>query len=381
VRSDRVAAPLNIFNAPAEVANSAMGMKVVMTDPSQIAAAGAGQGTGDNANAIAIANLANESLLQPTATSNFSLTQNLNPASGTATGSVTLYDAQGHSYNATVTYTNTAANTWSYNISVPETLTPATGASGQVSYSFGTGETVNAGTSLTIPGTTAGGTTATIAAPPFTYSTTSANNGTLNATDVRAIGNQIAGILGEVTSLANTGYQGQYIFAGGQTQTQPFTTSAGSTPETTTYNGDQDVNYIQTPNGQKIQLNVPGDQIFLGSGTNSVFAALNSLVADYASGTVNSTQAVADTTALNTSLNYVSQQRVTIDNSITQVTAATGAVTNNETQLKSAQTNLIQADLPTISTELAQSETQQTALEDVIAELNSPSNSLFTKMG
>jgi flagellin-like hook-associated protein FlgL len=56
-------------------------------------------------------------------------------------------------------------------------------------------------------------------------------------------------------------------------------------------------------------------------------------------------------------------------------------VTDNKTQLTAAQTNLIQADLPTISTDLAQAETQQTALEDVIAELNSPSNSLFSKMG
>ena len=84
----------------------------------------------------------------------------------------------------------------------------------------------------------------------------------------------------------------------------------------TTYNGDQDVNYLQTPNGQKIQLNVPGSQIFLGSGANSVFGALNTLVADYSSGTVNTAQAVSDTEALGTALNYVSQQRVAIDNSI-----------------------------------------------------------------
>ncbi|HLI03168.1 MAG TPA: hypothetical protein VKU93_02755, partial [Terracidiphilus sp.] len=59
---------------------------------------------------------------------------------------------------------------------------------------------------------------------------TSANNGTLNASDVKSIGQQIAGILGEVESLANTSYQGQYIFAGGQTGTAPFSTSSGLTP-------------------------------------------------------------------------------------------------------------------------------------------------------
>jgi len=209
---------------------------------------------------------------------------------------------------------------------------------------------------------------------------TSANNGTMNASDVKSIGNQISGILNEVQSLANTNYQGQYIFAGGQTSTSPFTTSNATSPATTTYNGDQDVNYLETPNGQKIQLNVPGSQIFSGGGANSVFGALNSLVADYSSGTVNTAQAVSDTEALGTAMNYVSQQRVTIDNSITQLTAASDAVTSDQTQLTAAQTNLMQADVATVSTQLSLSETQQTALEDVIAQLDSASNSLFSKL-
>ena len=209
---------------------------------------------------------------------------------------------------------------------------------------------------------------------------TSANNGTMNSSDVKSISSQISGILDEVTSLANTSYQGQYIFAGGQTSTAPFSTSTATSPAITTYNGDQDVNYLESPNGQKIQLNVPGSQIFQGSGTNSVFGALNNLVADYASGSVNTGQAVNDTTALSTALNYVSQQRVTIDNSITQVTAASSAVTNVQSQLTTAQTNLMQADVAKVSTQLSLSETQQTALEDVIAQLNSSSNDLFSKL-
>jgi flagellar hook-associated protein 3 FlgL len=209
---------------------------------------------------------------------------------------------------------------------------------------------------------------------------TSANNGTLNPSDVKSIGSQISGILDEVQSLANTNYQGQYIFAGGQTSTTPFTSSTATSPATTTYNGDEDINYLQTPNGQRIQLNVPGDQIFSGTGANSVFGALNSLVADYSSGTVNTAQAVSDTEALSTAMNYVSQQRVTIDNSITQLTAASDAVTSDQTQLTAAQTNLMQADVATVSTQLSLSETQQTALEDVIAQLDSTSNSLFSKL-
>jgi flagellar hook-associated protein 3 FlgL len=209
---------------------------------------------------------------------------------------------------------------------------------------------------------------------------TSANNGTMNPSDVRSIGNRISGILNEVQSLANTNYQGEYIFAGGQTSTTPFTSSTGASPAVTTYQGDSDVNYLETPNGQKIQLNVPGNQIFLGSGASSVFGALNDLVADYSSGAVNTLQAVSDTEALGTAMNYVSQQRVTIDNSITQLTAASEAVTSDQTQLTTAQTNLMQADVAQVSTQLSLTETQQTALEDVIAQLDSTSNSLFSKL-
>ncbi len=209
---------------------------------------------------------------------------------------------------------------------------------------------------------------------------TSANNGTMNSADVQSVSRQISGILNEVESLANTSYQGQFIFSGSQTSTKPFTTSDAGSPAVTVYSGDQDVNYLTSPNGQKIQLNVPGSQIFLGSGSNSVFGALNNLVADYASGTVNTTQAVADTEALGTALHFVSQQRVTIDNSLNQTTAAADAATNEKTQLTAAQTDLLQADVAHVSTQLSLSETQQTALEDVIAQLNSASNSLFAKL-
>ena len=209
---------------------------------------------------------------------------------------------------------------------------------------------------------------------------TSANNGTMNPSDVKSIANQISGIVDEVQSLANTSYQGQFIFAGGKTTAAPFATSTATSPAVTSYNGDENVNFLELPNGQKIQLNVPGDQVFLGAGANSVFGALNALVADYSSGQVNTQQAASDTAALSTALNFVSQQRVTIDSSITQLSAASGAVTSEKTQLTAAQTDLMQADLPTISTQLSLAETQQTALEDVIAQLESTSNSLFSKL-
>jgi flagellar hook-associated protein 3 FlgL len=48
--------------------------------------------------------------------------------------------------------------------------------------------------------------------------------------------------------------------------------------------------------------------------------------------------------------------------------------------LTATQTNLMQADVANVSTQLSLDETQQTALEDVIAQLGSTSNSLFSKL-
>jgi flagellar hook-associated protein 3 FlgL len=206
---------------------------------------------------------------------------------------------------------------------------------------------------------------------------TSASNGTLNSSQLQAVSTQLAGIRDEITSLANTSYQGQYIFGGSQTTTAPFATDTSTFPASTTYNGDENVNYLQTPNGQSIQLNVPGDQIFTTSGSNSVFQTLNSLINDYSSGS-SVQSAVADLQSLNTAMNYVSQQRVTIDNSLTRLAAARDAVTVEQTQLTTAQTNLMQADLAGLSTKLSLAESQQTALEAVISQLGS--GSLFEKL-
>ncbi|HEY1983853.1 MAG TPA: flagellar hook-associated protein FlgL [Terracidiphilus sp.] len=206
---------------------------------------------------------------------------------------------------------------------------------------------------------------------------TSGANGTLNGSNLESISNQIAGVRDEVLALANTSYQGQYIFGGSRTGTAPFSLSNMTTPSTVTYNGDGVVNSLVTPNGQNIQLNVPGNQIFTGPGTSNVLGALNKLVADFAMGTPSST-AILDTTALGDALNFVSQQRVIVDNSLTRLTAATDAVSSEKTQLTAAQTDLMQADVAKISTQLSLAETQQTALEDVIAQLGS--GSLFDKL-
>ena len=117
---------------------------------------------------------------------------------------------------------------------------------------------------------------------------TQANNGVLNSSNLQVISTQLAGIRDEVLSLANSSYLGRYIFSGSQGGTQPFTLDSTTSPNTVTYQGDSNVSYVETPAGQKIQTNVPGDQIFTAAGGN-VLGALNALIADFSSGTPSAT--------------------------------------------------------------------------------------------
>ncbi len=118
------------------------------------------------------------------------------------------------------------------------------------------------------------------------------------------------------------------------------------------------MNYLQSPNAQQIQLNVPGNQIFsAGRWKRRVSRRSTTWWRTTRRGNLNTANAVADTTALGTALNWVSQQRVTIDNSITQLSSASTAVSSQEAQLTAAQTNLMQADVAHVSTQLAMAET------------------------
>ena len=204
---------------------------------------------------------------------------------------------------------------------------------------------------------------------------TEGNNGTLNSSDLKSIANQIAGIRDEVLSLANTSYQGQYVFAGSASGTAPFALDNTTTPPTVNYSGNGTVNVLQVPNGQTVSLNLPGSQVF-ASATSSVFGALNNLIQDFSNGSTASS--ASDLASLNTAMNWVSQQRVGLDNSLNQVRAASSAATAESTQLTTVQTNLMQADIPAVASQLSLTESQQSALINVISALGS--GSLFDKL-
>ena len=116
-------------------------------------------------------------VMQSSATTSFSMTQNLDSQSAIGsqtTGQVQVYDSLGNNYEATVTYTNQGNNTWGYSVTLPNTLAANSSTVAGVttaSYNFGasgaTLGTVDPSTNLTITGPTASG-SATITAPTVT---------------------------------------------------------------------------------------------------------------------------------------------------------------------------------------------------------------------
>ena len=204
----------------------------------------------------------------------------------------------------------------------------------------------------------------------------SGNNGTLNASNLASVAQTLSGIRDQVLSLANTSYQGQYLFGGSQGSAAPFTLDTSTTPATAIYNGDANVQYVETPSGQKIQVNLPGSAVF-GAAGSGVLGALNQLISDFSSGATTASL-TADTGALTTALGQLSSQRSTLDSALSRLQATSTYAQTEESQLKVAQSNLVSADPAAVATQLSQAEVQHQALLSVINALGS--SNLFSLM-
>lgn len=204
-----------------------------------------------------------------------------------------------------------------------------------------------------------------------------ASNGTQNSSDNASVAQSLTGILNQVVSLANTSYQGQFLFSGSQGSVQPFTLDTSTTPITVTYAGDTNVQSIETPSGQQLQTNLPGSSVF-GSGTSGVMGALSQLVADVSSGAPTGS-ITTDTSNLKTALDQLSTQRSTLDSSLAQMNSSNTFAQTTASQLEITQGGLVSANPETVAAQLSSAETQHQALLSVINTLGNQED-LFQMM-
>jgi flagellar hook-associated protein 3 FlgL len=205
---------------------------------------------------------------------------------------------------------------------------------------------------------------------------TAGNNGTNNASDRSGVAAELSSIRDEILGLANTSYSGTYLFSGSQNGSAPFVLDNTTSPASVTYSGDSMVNYVNTPGGQSIATNLPGNQVFSGAG-GDLLGTLNALIKGFSTGDTVTTTAL--TSQLGTALSQVSTQRASLDGAMNRLQSASSYASREQTQLVSNQTNLLQADLPTLATQLSANTTQQSALESVIVAIEHQ-GTLFDRM-
>jgi flagellar hook-associated protein 3 FlgL len=110
-----------------------------------------------------------------------------------------------------------------------------------------------------------------------------ANSGVINVDNRQAIASEVKQRLEELVSLANTqDANGDSLFAGYQSDTQPFATKATGSIAHVEYSGDQGSRSLQVSESRQIQVTTPGSDIFLKLSSKT---ALNETAATANTGT------------------------------------------------------------------------------------------------
>lgn len=153
-----------------------------------------------------------------------------------------------------------------------------------------------------------------------------AGDATLNDTNRGAIAQDLIGLKNQLLGLANANDgQGNYLFAGFQTTSQPFSTNAAGT---VSYNGDTGVRSVQVTSSHQVATSDSGAAVFLSVaavGTNSIASGASS----------NTGTGVIGTVSTNNASNPANQDKYTITFSGSGA-STTYTVTDNTTGTTSA---------------------------------------------
>jgi flagellar hook-associated protein 3 FlgL len=158
-----------------------------------------------------------------------------------------------------------------------------------------------------------------------------ANTGTLTSSDRSAIATQAVQIQNSLLALANTtNGNGEFIFGGYASQSQPFSASATGA----TYNGDQGQRQVQIAAGQTVADGDNGDTVFnnikSGNGTFQVTAAAGNT----GSGLIGATSVTSSTAyvAGNYNVTFTDPTHYTVtDSAVPPNTVSTGTYTEGST--------------------------------------------------
>jgi flagellar hook-associated protein 3 FlgL len=155
-------------------------------------------------------------------------------------------------------------------------------------------------------------------------------SGTLSDPDRAAIAGELTSIRQQMMSLANTSYQGEFIFSG-TANVQPFVADATS-PSAVAYQGNSGTNSVAVSQGYSLQVNLPGSQLFTTPGADP-FQALTDVI-----NALQANSGIGDAvTELNSAYSHITEQRVFFGNAMNQLQSQQNYLNSEKVNLGTAQ--------------------------------------------
>lgn len=185
-----------------------------------------------------------------------------------------------------------------------------------------------------------------------------AGNPTLSAANKAALATTLRSNYDQLLSLANSkDGEGNYMFAGFKTATQPFTQLTGPA----VYAGDQGQRKLQISASRQIPVTDSGQDVFKpGVAGSDPFATIETLITALNSGTVTATDISTALNGIDSAMNNVLRVRSGIGTRQNELDATETAGQNSALQYQSAISNLRDVDFTKAITDLTR---QQTGLQ------------------
>jgi flagellar hook-associated protein 3 FlgL len=212
-----------------------------------------------------------------------------------------------------------------------------------------------------------------------------ANASASDSTADQALSQEVLQVKQEIMGLASTTYNNRQVFSGTYgTSPYPQGSATGvSDPTSASYDPSVAYAYAGSANpvtrviapGETVNVSMTADQIF-GSGTSSVFALLDTISTDLASGNTSALSG-SDLTQLQSVMSTVSEATGTLGSLAASVTQDQTNATNTVSNLQEQVGNISDANEAQVATELDLAETSYQAALETTAKIIQPSLAQF----
>jgi flagellar hook-associated protein 3 FlgL len=183
---------------------------------------------------------------------------------------------------------------------------------------------------------------------------------TVSTAQMADLGQEVNGLLAQTIGLANSQYNGAYVFGGDQVLAAPYS-AAGA------YSGATSTNSVVLSDGTSMQLNFNGQSIF-GDASSGVIGALTALGAALNSG--DKTATAATLPQLQSAIQQIASVRAGIGTTIGRASAEATNGNSNLVTLAAAINNVSGTDVAKTILLLQEQTVQQQALVSLGSELN-----------